>query len=401
LIDLQFRGVDAEVSSVHPIHRGNHKTLTSTPRRIIGRPGLGPIFFVLAWLQAILNVLSHLAACGTGKRFRRPSLPAPKKMPYRRRASSRLPRDYASNQTGIIDRNVRRLALLGHLFNRWGIRKQYFLLRSFEYTIYSPTVQEVEEMQTISAEYSVFWQPGCSSCVRVKEFLTRLEIPFKSVNVLSDNEGRSELRRLGARSIPIVSKGDAFTYAQSIEDVARFVDRMDAVTDRLPPEVLFSKWTKVLSVALAIIPMIPDDSFRSPLSSSVPRTYRDLSYHIFQVVDAFLQTVQDGLEDWTLVANIEPHQLIQAKEDTVKEGQELTEKLQRWWLTLEDKSCQQSLKMFYGEHPMHQFLERSTWHSAQHTRQLIALLSEKGIELPAKLDAEDYAGLPMPKQLWE
>ncbi|WP_213233516.1 glutaredoxin domain-containing protein [Caballeronia sp. NK8] len=256
-------------------------------------------------------------------------------------------------------------------------------------------------MQAGSPEFSVFWQPGCSSCVRVKEFLTRLEIPFKSVDVLSDSEGRNELRRLGARSIPIVSKGDAFTYAQSIEDVARFVDRMDAVTDRLPPEVLFSKWTKVLSVALANIPMIPDDEFNQSVLPNVPRSYRDLSYHIFQVVDAFLQTVQDGLEDWTVVANVSPPERIQKKEDTVNEGQELTERLQHWWLTLEDKSCQQSLTMFYGKHPMHQFLERSTWHSAQHTRQLIALLSDKGIELPAKLEADDYAGLPMPKKLWE
>jgi hypothetical protein len=59
------------------------------------------------------------------------------------------------------------------------------------------------------------------------------------------------------------------------------------------------------------------------------------------------------------------------------------------------------LKMFYGEHPLHQFLERSTWHSAQHTRQLIALLSEQGIELPMRLTDKDYEGLPMPKGLWE
>lgn len=251
-----------------------------------------------------------------------------------------------------------------------------------------------------NSEFSVFWQPGCSSCVRVKEFLNRLEIPFKSVNVLTDSDARDELRRLGARSIPIVSRGDAFTYAQSIEDVAQFVNRMDAVTDRLPPEVLFSKWNKVLGVALAIIPSIPDAAFKQSVLSDVPRTYRDLSYHIFQVVDAFLQTVQEGLEDWTLVANVPPHEMIETKGDVVSEGEELTERLQRWWLTLEDKSCQQKLKMFYGEHPMHQFLERSTWHSAQHTRQLIELLSEKGIELPAKLDEEDYAGLPMPKKLW-
>jgi IS5 family transposase len=33
LVDLGFRGVDAELSSVDLIHRGKHKALTSTQRR--------------------------------------------------------------------------------------------------------------------------------------------------------------------------------------------------------------------------------------------------------------------------------------------------------------------------------------------------------------------------------
>jgi transposase, IS5 family len=33
LVDLGFRGVDAQVSSVQLIHRGKHKTLTNTQRR--------------------------------------------------------------------------------------------------------------------------------------------------------------------------------------------------------------------------------------------------------------------------------------------------------------------------------------------------------------------------------
>jgi transposase, IS5 family len=37
LVDLGFRGVDVEVSSVHLIHRGKHKTLTSTQRRWLKR----------------------------------------------------------------------------------------------------------------------------------------------------------------------------------------------------------------------------------------------------------------------------------------------------------------------------------------------------------------------------
>jgi IS5 family transposase len=130
LVDLGFRGVDVEVSSVHLIHRGKHKTLTSTQRRwlkrrqaiepIIGhvkhdhgmrrcwlkgqtgdalhavlcatgynlrwllraivRLGLGPIFFILAWLHWIVNVPSH-PLLAHRERFRRPNLPPPTKCP--------------------------------------------------------------------------------------------------------------------------------------------------------------------------------------------------------------------------------------------------------------------------------------------------------------------------------
>jgi glutaredoxin len=122
----------------------------------------------------------------------------------------------------------------GHLFLRWAIVKPCFIPHLSVCRISSLTQREVKSCKPrpLRSAFS-----GCLSCVRVKEFLTQLEIPFKSVNVLSDNEGRAELRRLGARSIPIVSKGEEFVYAQSIEDVARFVGRMDAVTDRLPPPI--------------------------------------------------------------------------------------------------------------------------------------------------------------------
>jgi len=50
---------------------------------------------------------------------------------------------------------------------------------------------------------------------------------------------------------------------------------------------------------------------------------------------------------------------------------------------------------------MHQLFERSTWHSAQHTRQLIAVLERFGIESDGLLTSEDLAGLPLPEGLWE
>jgi transposase, IS5 family len=45
LIDLGFRGVDVEVSSVYLINRGKHKALTSTQRRWLERrQAIEPIF---------------------------------------------------------------------------------------------------------------------------------------------------------------------------------------------------------------------------------------------------------------------------------------------------------------------------------------------------------------------
>ena len=54
---------------------------------------------------------------------------------------------------------------------------------------------------------SVYWQPGCTSCLRAKEYLTRHNVPFRSRNVLADDDAYAELERFGIKRVPIVSKG--------------------------------------------------------------------------------------------------------------------------------------------------------------------------------------------------
>ena len=34
----------------------------------------------------------------------------------------------------------------------------------------------------------VYWQPGCSSCLKTKEFLETNNIKFESINILEDQE---------------------------------------------------------------------------------------------------------------------------------------------------------------------------------------------------------------------
>ena len=56
---------------------------------------------------------------------------------------------------------------------------------------------------------------------------------------------------------------------------------------------------------------------------------------------------------------------------------------------------------YYGKQPMHVVFERSTWHSAQHGRQLVHVLERYGIKPNQPLTADDLAGLPLPERLFE
>jgi hypothetical protein len=82
-------------------------------------------------------------------------------------------------------------------------------------------------------------------------------------------------------------------------------------------------------------------------------------------------------------------------------GDDVLERLQQWWKTLPDKSCRQTVQTFYGRQSLHELLERSTWHSAQHARQLIYVLQRYGIDPDGPLVAEDLSGLPLPEGLFE
>lgn len=246
---------------------------------------------------------------------------------------------------------------------------------------------------------TVYWTTGCSSCVRVKEFLTDKGVPYESVNVAKDPAAMKFLASLGIRSIPVVVRDREYTFAQSLDDVAKFVG-VDNVVDVLPPEVLIERWKKIMEIATDAISKIPAGRLNEQPQPPRTRTVRDVAYHIFQVPDAYLQVVIDGLEDWTVVANIDAPPDIDLP-GILSYAEDKKKRVAQWWDTLEDRSCKQPLKMFYGVHSMHSFLERSTWHSAHHTRQLLWWCKENGIPVEQQLTKEVLQGLPIPEGIWE
>ena len=64
--------------------------------------------------------------------------------------------------------------------------------------------------QNLALPLKLYWQPGCSSCLKMKEFVLGHGIPFESVNVLEDEDGFKTLEKLGIRMVPIAARGDVW-----------------------------------------------------------------------------------------------------------------------------------------------------------------------------------------------
>ncbi|HUC98234.1 MAG TPA: DinB family protein, partial [Candidatus Polarisedimenticolaceae bacterium] len=189
---------------------------------------------------------------------------------------------------------------------------------------------------------------------------------------------------------------------QNMEDVAEFVGLQGTGHSPLPPEALFDKWITVLRASQRYVRQIPNSRLAERAIENRDRSIRLLSHHIFRIGEAFLETALGGVEYRTNNANVPPADgSCLTRVEIAAYGDGIIERIENWWARLEDKSCRQKVRTFYGTPPMHQLFERSTWHSAQHARQMIAVLERFGIEPDDRLTAEDLAGLPLPERIWE
>jgi len=255
-------------------------------------------------------------------------------------------------------------------------------------------------MEAQAQNLRVYWRPGCSSCVKVKEFLSGLGLEYESINVSALPAAMDELRELGVRTVPVVARGKAYVFAQELADVSRFIGR-EVEFRRLPAPALMERWLNVLAAARRHIMQLPADRLGERATEGRDRSIRDLAYHVHQVPDAFLQAVVDGNPDLAVVYNAPPPPGVRTTADIRDHGERIARRLEAWWAGLPDRSAAGRVTTYYGEQPLHHLMERCTWHSAQHARQIVAVVERFGIAPDRPLTAADYAGLPMPAGLWE
>ena len=178
----------------------------------------------------------------------------------------------------------------------------------------------------------------------------------------------------------MVARGEQFVFGQNLEDVAEFVGLQGTGHQPLPPEQLIGKWIDVLRTAQGLIRQLPDAALNERVVANRDRSIRLMCHHVFRVGEAFLESVVDGVEYAVQLANVPPEEgTFTTGDEIARYGESVIARLQQWWDKLDDKTCQQKVKTFFGMQPIYMLYERSTWHSAQHARQLTAVLEGRGI----------------------
>ncbi len=210
----------------------------------------------------------------------------------------------------------------------------------------------------------------------------------------------AQLRQLGARSVPIVSRGEKFVFAQVIKDVVEFLDLADDTAPELSPDELAERYGGILEVAVRLIRQMPNDRLADELPNR-PRTWRVLMHHVFRIPTAFLDMEDTGevLARDSLVAP--PPDEMKTSADIAEFGEEVRGRFQTWWQDAKGGDFNGQVPTYFGGSSRHEMLERTVWHSTQHVRQIASLLERAGVAPDRPLTADDIRGLPLTDTVWD
>jgi hypothetical protein len=221
-------------------------------------------------------------------------------------------------------------------------------------------------------------------------------VAFDPVDVEAEPAARRELDRLGVPVVPAVAVGSRAVHGWNPRAVAELL----GVPYREPPRLAAADLAGRLDRVLAVAQLTMGAARREHLALRHPgrdRTLRQLGYHTFRLSLAFRDAMVEGRLPQSWLGEEAPAHLtdgpaIAAYGDTVRAAL-------RDWLARPD-AADGVVRTYYGDQSGHELLERTTWHAAQHVRQLEALLAGAGAAPPECLTPADLANLPLPAEIW-
>ena len=216
------------------------------------------------------------------------------------------------------------------------------------------------------------------------------------MDVEAKPEAIQDLTRHGIRAVPAVILGDRVFHGWNPSGLAQFMGVKYAGPERLSPAELAKRLDRILDAAQRAIRQVPPQHL-GMMAPDRARTVRDLGYHVFRISLAYREAMEQRTlpKEW-LQEGAPPD--IPDGSAIALYGQRVRNRVAEWLARPE--GCEGVVTTYYGPQSAHELLERTTWHAAQHLRQIYLFLQRMKVIPDRPLTDEDYRGLPIPKEVW-
>jgi hypothetical protein len=218
------------------------------------------------------------------------------------------------------------------------------------------------------------------------------------VDIQADAEGAAELRRLGAPLVPAVAVEGRVVHGWNPAAYAELLGVAHTPAAKLPPAVLAGRLDRILASAEQLLRLL-SVAHMDWIPPERKRTVRDLGFHVFRLSLAYVDAMDQGAlpEEW--FQEPAPAGLTDGRA-VANYGALVRARLTGWFEGADAREYGRVVQVYYGPQDAHELLERTTWHAAQHLRQLYVLAARLGVTPPAPLPTDAFEGLPLPAALW-
>ena len=124
-------------------------------------------------------------------------------------------------------------------------------------------------------------------------------------------------------------------------------------------------------------------------------------HHVFQIPVAFLDLEETGAELNYEALVAPPPDELDSSQAIAAFGETVRQRFDSWWVRVQNEDFSGQVPTYFGGTTRHEMLERTVWHSTQHTRQVASLLDQVDIVPDRPLQKSDIEGLPLTDKVWD
>jgi hypothetical protein len=208
----------------------------------------------------------------------------------------------------------------------------------------------------------------------------------------------AELDALGVPRVPALAVNGRAVHGWNPAAYAELAGVPYRDAGKLQPAELAARLDRILGAAESLVRALPVQHLDA-VPPERERSVRDLAFHVFRVALSFVDAMDWGHLRAEWFDERAPGDLHDGPA-VARYGALVRGRLAGWFEGAGASEYARVIDVYYGPQSGHDLLERTTWHAAQHVRQLYALAERFGVAPPEPLPGSAFERLPLPDGLW-